>query len=78
MRRVLPAPTAHLPLQQTKNYCPANARNVIPTTYARYVPVAYPIVPSSTPTGASAGWNAAATTGADAGPPMLLCEPMAK
>ena len=25
-----------------------------------------------------AGWNAEATTGADAGPPMLLCEPIAK
>ena len=41
------------------------------------VPRAYPRTPSRTPTGARAGWKAAATTGADAAPPMLAWEPTA-
>ena len=46
--------------------------------YAPYVPKAYPSTAKSTPTGASAGWNAAATTGALAAPPIFAFEPTAK
>ena len=60
------------------DHCPAIARKPMPTRYASTVPVAYPSAPSNAPTGASDGWNTDATTGADAGPPMLLCEPIAK
>ena len=43
----------------------------IPQNQAAYVPSAYPTTASRTPTGASAGWKAEATIGAEAAPPTL-------
>ena len=56
----------------------AKAWRIIPVNIAADVPITYPKTASNTPTGASAGWNAEATTGADAAPPTLACDPTAK
>ena len=56
----------------TDRYCIIMAQAIAPN-----VPTAYPNTANKTPTGANAGLKAAATTGAEAAPPIFACEPTA-